>query len=91
MQVFVSYWISAPLAKYVASFIVYNSVSPVIAGSVVDMTSMILVQPINYFIVFPIMSSVLYRKGNNDKSKYNLEPIYDISHDYEIIYREGND
>jgi hypothetical protein len=91
MNVFVSYWITAPLAKYVANFIFYNSVSPVIASSVVDMTSMALVQPINYFIVFPIMSSVstiLYRhdddKGNLD-SKYNLEPIYDISHDYEII------
>lgn len=75
MQGVISYWISGPLAKYVASFIFYNSVSPV-----VDMTSMVLVQPINYFIVFPIMynikssvSTILYREN-----KANLD-------DYEII------
>lgn len=94
MNVFVSYWITAPLAKYVASFIFYNSVSPVIATSVVDMTSMVLVQPINYFIVFPIMynikssvSNILYNDDDkvNLDSKYNLEPVYDLTHDYEII------
>lgn len=82
MQVFVSYWITAPLAKYVASFIFYNSVSPIIAASVVDMTSMVLVQPINYFIVFPIISSVSTILYSENKvilySKYNLD-------DYEII------
>jgi len=79
MQVLISYWISGPLAKYVASFIFYNSVSPIIAASVVDMTSMVLVQPINYFIVFPIMynikssvSTILYRENKDNLDDYEI-------------------
>ena len=90
MQMLVSYWITAPLAKYVASFIV----SPLI---LIDMTSVVLVQPINYFIVFPIISTIsttisskisniLYYKPNYDESRYSLEPNYDnLRYDYEII------
>ena len=83
IQLFVSYWISAPLAKYISTIIFYHSVSPFIANSVIDMTSIVLIQPINYFIVFPIMYKIqtniknrLEFKPEDLESKYSLEPNY---------------
>ena len=81
IQLIASYWISAPLAKYISSIIFYQSVSPIISTFIIDMTSVILIQPINYFIVFPILyklqNSLTFSKNNEYlESKYNLEPTY---------------
>lgn len=55
-----TYWMSGPIAKMVAPFIIYYiGVSPIISPICVELTSYMIIKPIHYFIVQPFSYKLL--------------------------------
>ena len=90
MMHMITFLVSAPLSRYISSFVVsYIHIAPAITPICVEMTSYLIVRPVNVIIVQPIIGYMISQIKTMTFSSfpslltYSKSPVHSCNHCYD--------
>jgi hypothetical protein len=84
----ITFLFSAPVSRYISSFVVsYIHIAPALTPVCVEMTSYIIVRPVNVIIVQPMigyMLSQIKKMSFPSLLTYSKSPVHSCNHCYDL-------
>ena len=88
MMHMMTFLVSAPVSRYISSFIVsYIHIAPALTPVCVEMTSYIIIRPVNVIIVQPMigyMLSQIKKMSFPSLLTYSKSPVHSCNHCYDL-------